>query len=358
MRVVRLAAMALVAAVPLRGVAQAPPATATKVLKPAVTPPLFLSEAPLEVTFTSNIRQLRRDKDDKSPWRTSSLSYRDSAGTMVKVPVRAKTHGVWRLKNCQFPPIRLNFTGKDTKGTLFEKLDKPKLVNFCRDVDQYEQYVLQEFQLYRVYQTLTPVSHRARLLRITYVDSASAPNDGPHAVRYGFLIEDPEQLATRVGGRLIRLKGATAEDLDASQAAIVYLFEYLIGNTDFSFNGLHNGELVGLVGTHLPVAYDFDFSGAVNTPYATVDPSLRARSVRQRVFRGYCDHAPQYPAAAALFLEKRDAIYGLYRDEVGKLLKPSTVAETLAYFDEFYADIATPRSLAQVTANCVGLRGR
>jgi hypothetical protein len=357
-RAVSIAVLALLAALPLRGAAQLPPAIATRVLKPTVTPALYMSDAPLEVTFTTSIGRLRRDKGEESPWHPSLLSYRDSAGGTVQVPVRAKTHGVWRLKNCQFPPVRLNFAGKDTKGTLFEHVDKPKLVNFCRDLDQYEQYVLQEFQLYRVYRTLTPVSHRARLLRITYRDSASGPGDGPHAVRYGFLIEDPEQLAARVGGRLVRLTGATAEDLVPDQAAIVYLFEYLIGNTDFSFAGLHNTELVGLQGTHLPVVFDFDFAGAVNTPYATVDPSIRARSVRQRVFRGYCDYAAQYPAAAALFLEKRTAIYDLYKDDVGKLIKPTTVAETLAYFDEFFTEIATPQSLAQVTSNCVELRGR
>jgi hypothetical protein len=357
MRITRLAAVALLA-LPRPAAAQIPAAIATKVLKPAVTPPLFLSDAPVEVTFTSNIRQLRREKDDKSPWHPSALSYRDSLGKPVQVPVRARTHGIWRLRNCRFPPLRLNFAAKDTKGTLFESVDKPKLVNFCHDSDQYEQYVLQELQLYRIYRILTPVSHRARLLRITYVDSASAPDDRPHAVRYGFLIEDPEQLAARVGGRLVRVKGATAEDMDPAQAAIVYLFEYLIGNTDFSVGGLHNTELVGLHGTHLPVGYDFDFSGTVNAPYATVDPSIRARSVRQRVFRGYCDYAPQYPAAAALFIAKRDAIHDLYRDEVGKLIRPGTVAETLAYFDEFFAEIATPRSLEQVTRSCIETRGR
>jgi hypothetical protein len=352
----RLVAAAFLAALPIRGLAQTPAALVTRVSKPTVTPRLFTSDAPLEVTFTSNIRQLRRDKADKSPWHPSSLAYHDSLGNVVKVPVRARTHGVWRLKNCQFPPIRLNFTARDTKGTVFAGVDKPKLVNFCHDAERYEQYVLQEFQLYRIYRTLTPMSHRARLLHITYVDSASAPTDRPHAVRHGFLIEDPDQLAARVGGELVRLKGARPDDMDPDQAAIVYLFEYLIGNTDFSFAGLHNGELIGMHGTNYPVAYDFDFSGAVNAPYASVDPSLRARTVRTRIFRGYCAYTPEYPAAAALFNAKRDAIYALYRDDVGKLMKPDLVEETLAYFDEFFAEIATPGSLARMTSTCIDKR--
>ena len=80
------------------------------------------------------------------------------------MPMRLKTRGIWRLKNCEFPPIRLNFTSESTKHTIFHGLDKPKLVNYCRDNDQYEQYVLQEFQLYRIYRLLTPASHAVRVL--------------------------------------------------------------------------------------------------------------------------------------------------------------------------------------------------
>jgi hypothetical protein len=269
--------------------------------------------------------------------------------------VRARSHGIWRRKNCQFPPIRLNFSDRETKQTLFHHVDKPKLVNYCRDQDAYEQYVLQELQLYRIYQTLTPVSHRARLLRITYIDSGETKQ---HAMRYGFLIEDPDRLAARLHGTLAKVKGAGPDDLDPAQGAIAYLFEYLIGNTDFSFAALHNTELIALSdGTNLPVAYDFDFAGAVNTSYATADPRLRIRNVRQRIFRGYCAFQEHYPAAAALFREKKDAIYALYRDEIGQLMNRGVVDETLRYFDDFYASIATPEQAErEVFRNCVGPR--
>jgi hypothetical protein len=319
------------------------------------TPPLFQRETPLVVTFTTSIDKLRGDKDDKAPWHASTLAYTDSAGKPVRVPVRAKTHGVWRLKNCQFPPVRLNFSDKDTKQTLFHHVDKPKLVNFCRDMGTYEQYLLQEFQLYRVYQVLSPVSHRARLLRITYVDSGETKE---HAVRYGFIIEDPEQLAKRLHGKLLKVKGAGPDDIDPVQGAITYLFQYFIGNTDFSFTALHNGELIGLTdGTNLPVAYDFDFSGAVNASYASVDPRIRATSVRQRVFRGYCDFHDQYPAAAALFRQKKDAIYALYHDEIGRLMDQRVVEQTLRYFDDFYESISTDQQAERdVFSRCISPR--
>ena len=92
------------------------------------------------------------------------MSYKDTAGSLVSVPLKARTRGIWRLRMCDFPPLRLNFSSDSVKGTIFRHLDKPKLVSYCQDRDGYERYVLQEYQLYRIYQVLTPVSHRARLL--------------------------------------------------------------------------------------------------------------------------------------------------------------------------------------------------
>jgi hypothetical protein len=318
-------------------------------------PPLFTSEAPLAVTLSTNIRQLRGDRKDDAPYRSATLSYVGVDGKTVTVPIRAKTHGIWRLKNCDFPPIRLNVGNKDAKGTLFHDLQKPKLVNVCKDRDNYEQLVLQEMQLYRIYQTITPVSHRVRTLRITYEDSASGK---PVATRYGFLFEDPDEMADRLGGKLMKVKGAGPDDLDAARAAVTYLFQYLIANTDFSFNGLHNGELIAKPdGSPLmPVAYDFDFSGAVNAPYATVDPRLPVKRVRERLWRGYCVLKPEVPAAIALLKQKKDAIMALYRDDVGKLLDDRVVRETLDYIADFYKTIENERDVAGMLSTCVGSR--
>jgi hypothetical protein len=318
-------------------------------------PPLFTSEAPLAVTFTTNLRQLRGDKSETSPYRSATLSYAGADGKTVTVPIRAKTHGIWRLKNCSFPPIRLNVGNKEAKGTLLHDLQKPKMVNVCKDRENYEQLVLQEMQLYRIYQVLTPVSHRVRTLRITYADSASGKSE---AVRYGFVFEDPDEMADRLGGKMMKVKGAGPDDIDPERLAVAFLFEYLIGNTDFSFNGLHNGELISKPDGSplLPVAYDFDFSGAVNAPYATVDPRLAVKRVRDRLYRGYCVLKPEIPGAVALFKQKKDAIYALYRDDVGKLLDEKIVRETLDYYDDFYRTIGNERDVAGMLGSCVGPR--
>jgi len=65
------------------------------------------------------------------------------------------------------------------------------------------------------------------------------------------------------------------------------LFEYMIGNTDVSVSGLHNIVLVRDSTTLAlnTVAYDFDFSGLVNTRYSSVDPRLRVKRVTEPLHR-------------------------------------------------------------------------
>ena len=122
--------------------------------KVAAAPAFFDAQDPIEVTLTANIGKLRGDKTGDPPWRPATMSYKGLDGNPLTVPLQARTRGIWRLRMCDFPPLRLNFSGETSKGSIFHKLDKPKLVSYCQDNDSYEQYILQEFQLYRIYQLL------------------------------------------------------------------------------------------------------------------------------------------------------------------------------------------------------------
>lgn len=309
---------------------------------PAPPVPFFETEEPIPVTLTADLGRLRRDTRDKAPWRPATLAYAGADGRPAALPIRARTRGIWRLKNCAFPPLRLNFAAATARGTPFEGLDKPKLVNYCRDNRTSEQYVLREHQLYRVFALLTPLSHRTRLVRVTYADETGKQDT---TVRYAIALEEPEALAARVGGRLVEVTGAQARDLDPYHAALAGVFQYMIGNSDWSTGALHNAELVSTPTFEVAVVpYDFDFSGAVNAHYATVDPALPIKAVRQRIYRGHCASAADFARVFALFNAKKDAIYALYRDPVGRLLEPRVVRETLAYFDEFYVTINAPGS--------------
>jgi len=361
MRLITISSLFLFAAGPIAA-AQTPPAQAGKAAKDSKEPKakdtvlakFFRDETPITATLTTNINKVRGDKNaETSPWRTARLTFTGPDTAHGTIPLRIKTRGIWRLKNCQFPPLRLNFAGDSTKGTPFHSLDKPKLVSFCRDEDTYEQYLLQEFQAYRIYRLLTPASHAVRLLRLTYTDSASGK---VFATRYAFMEEEPQALADRTQAKGIKITGAGPGDLEPFQSALVGVFQYMIGNTDWAISALHNAELLQMMnGDYLPVPYDFDFAGVVNARYATVDPRLRLRTVRDRLYRGYCVPVEQYPKVFALFNAKKDSIYALYRDPLGKLLKKDIADETLQYFDEFYKVINEPRSAKMyIIEGCLG----
>lgn len=313
----------------------------------------YFSSDPLVITLTTNIKRIRGDKSEKAPWRWAAISYADANGKKVVIPTRIRTRGIWRLKNCEFPPVRLDFKKEDTKGTVFQGIDKPKLVNYCRDDDIYEQYIALEAQLYRVYNLLTDASHRARLIKVNYDDSASGKTE---ATRAAILLEEGDIVAARLGGQVLKLKGAVADNLDPFHDALVGVFQYMIGNTDWSISALHNVEIIGLPdGIAVPIPFDFDFSGVVDARYATVDPKLSITRVRDRLFRGYCVPTEEYTKVFDLFKAKKDAIYGLYNDPTGKMvLRPKLIEGTLKYFDDFYKTITDPRrAKAEILNSCI-----
>jgi hypothetical protein len=313
---------------------------------------LFRDEEPLTLTMTVNFGQLKRDKRDDAPWHAASFTLASSDGAPRVVPSRVRTRGNWRLKHCELPPLRVDFEKENVKDSPFAQVNRPKLVSPCNNKDASERLLLQEYQLYRVYNLLTPLSFRARLAKLSIVDSATGK---AVATRWSFFTEDADELTQRTGLLPVEQKGAGPGDMQGDGMAMFGLFQYLTGNTDFSIGALHNVQLVRDDTAYYPVPYDFDWAGAVNAPYAKPDPKLGIRNVRERLYRGYCTKPASVQRAATLFLERKEAVYALYSDAQGQLLDAETRKETLAYFDAFYREIADPDRLKMAVIDaCLG----
>lgn len=342
---------AILVAAPLLAQSPAGDAKPEKEKKPYNPPKLFASSEPVQFTLWAPYSKLKKDRWDQVPYRPASVTYQGDSGE-VTVPLRVRARGIWRRKNCDIPPIRMNFNKDSAKKSLFARLDRVRLVVPCKNGDDFEQYVLQEYQLYRVQRLLTPFSFEARLARVTYVDSEK--KDTLRSA-FGILLEESEAFAERVGAKVEDIKGAAGDDLHPYENAMFGVFEYMIGNTDFSVAALHNVVLLFKDSTYFPMAYDFDWSGAVNTRYAKPAPQLNIRAVENRLMRGYCAPADQYEKAFAVFREKKDAIYALYRDSIAAPLKPDVVKRTLKYFDDFYEVINNPRlAKRMIVESCLG----
>jgi len=224
-----------------------------------------------------------------------------------------------------------------------------KLVVHCQDRDSYEQNLLQEYLLYRVFNLITEKSFRARLARVTYLDRSGKAKP---VTRYAFFIEDDDPMARREDAQVLEQKGLTQLDTEVAHTGLVAMFEYLIGNTDFSFAALHNIVMIrDSTGTVFAVPYDFDWSGVVSASYAVPDPRLGIKSVRERLYRGYCRTPEQLGPTIARFDDRKDSIYALFRSQEG--LDPKRAEQTLRYFDDFYRTINDTRAAnREFVRNC------
>ena len=105
-------------------------------------------------------------------------------------------------------------------------------------------------------------------------------------------------------------------------------------------------------GTVFAVPYDFDWSGVISASYAVPDPRLGIKSVRERLYRGYCRTPEQLGPTIARFDDQKDSIYALFRSQEG--LDPKHAEQTLRYFDEFYRTLNDPRTAnREFVRNCV-----
>ncbi|MCZ6709550.1 MAG: hypothetical protein O7B25_04225 [Gammaproteobacteria bacterium] len=297
--------------------------------------------------LTAPFRHLIRDRYGQSTYNAAQLSYRDLDGGEVILPIEIRTRGKTRRRKdyCEFPPLRLRF-GAGTTDTQFDGEKSLKLVTHCNDRDSFDQYVLQEYLAYRVYRQLTERSHRVRLAQVTYVESEGRVL----TTRYGILLEGWKSVAERNNLVAAEVDGAVnIEKLSPTDANRVAVFQYMIGNGDWSVlwpepkeNCCHNTKpLLAPDGTVVPLPYDFDFAGIVNTPYA-VSPD-GSSNVRLRRYRGLCATQSQLSAILPLFRNNREAIYALYRDQSG--MSPRRLRSALSYLDSFYKVINDPNQV-------------
>jgi hypothetical protein len=255
---------------------------------PAVALPLFESESPLEIEITGPLASLIASKEQRNEW-----PFRLKVDEL-DLDMKLKARGNSRMRICDFPPLRFNFDEAETAGTVLEGQSRLKLVSPCKKGSRSLGDVLEEYAVYRIFGLLSDISHRVRLVHITYNDTDGRLND-EYRISYGFLIEPLGHLASRVGGELSEIPAISLERIDHHQAALMYVFQYLIANTDWSLvkadgddSCCHNVELLQIEAKYFPVPYDFDLSGLVNASYARPDRSLRIRNVRNRRYRGFC----------------------------------------------------------------------
>lgn len=319
---------------------------AAPLIAAATQPPtrLFADETPIRVTIQGPVSLIvRRASASRDPHRAVLTSTSPAESHAILLSARGKSRRT--LGICQFPPLSVEFAAKPAPTSLFERQRRLKLTTHCRSDSSHQQHLLLEYAAYLLFNRVSPAGLRVRLASVDYVND----NGRPLTSRLGFFTEDPDDAARRVGMREVGSPGAVPpRQLDAMHAARAAVFEYMIGNLDWSMRAgadgvcCHNFKMLapgGAAGGFVPVPYDFDFSGFVDTSYAVPPEGVPVRSVRQRRYRGYCMHNAQALAAAAEFRAKRGELLGVparipQMDE-------RTRRSATRYLETFFEDIAT-----------------
>ncbi len=316
--------------------------------------PLFKESSTLEVTLRAPFEAMNANPDD----RFSGLLIVMEDGPPDSIPLELVLRGKTRVRTgiCEFPGLMLFFDDATT-GTPFQGQSALPMVTHCNDRDQSEQFMLLEYNIYRTYNELTDLSLGVRLTKVTYIDSES---DRQVATRYAFFNEHWDHLAERSGWTYVRAPVIPPEAYDTKQRGIFEVFQYFIGNTDWSFafaapdddycchNAIPLGNPAGPV---FPVPFDFDQAGIVDPPYAKPDETLGIRSVRQRLYRGICGSADDLQATFELFRTQRQMLYDVF--EKSEQLSARSMSRTVSYFDDFFSTIDDERKVKrEFTNNC------
>lgn len=283
--------------------------------------PLFSSDDILKAALTAPLHQAYgQKKQDQRLYLEGSWSYREGDNT-VRLPVKIRTRGKSRRRDCVLPPLQLNFRKKELDGTVLAGQDKLKLVSPCRASDKYQQYIYLEFLVYRMYAMFREHHFDTRLVEVGYVDSEQKLDPWSST---NFLIEPEKAMAARSGLKPVKTTASKRSQMNLAETAFLEIFQYVIGNVDYSTlkapagsDCCHNIKLIAPKGAEsgfIPVPYDFDSTGIVNASYATPPAQVPIKKVTERYFTGWCKEDRHYQAAVDELNAKRDEVFALFSD--------------------------------------------
>jgi hypothetical protein len=315
---------------------------------------LFGNEASLRITVVSDFKELNRRKDTLE-YQDAVLEYVYNDSVVVHRDIGIKARGNYRRENCYYPPIKLNFPKKSVRLQWLRNFDKIKMVGICKSGDSYEQYLLSEYYVYRLFNILTDQSYRVRLLSVTYNDIGTKNKKRAVQTRHAFLIEPHEAVAERLNSEMLRAGNFPYDIFKPEEINLIAVFQYMIGNTDWSIPAQHNVKILKPKDPSMflrtAVPYDFDYCGIVDPPYAIPSELLPIENIQQRLYRGPCRDFSEFPEILDRFRQKKSEFYALIQES--PYLTDGTKKRMTNYMDSFYKVIDDPRKLrAELSVNC------
>lgn len=312
---------------------------------PAGADPLFESDEILRLTLSAPFTRLRaeRKKEKRYP---AILKLNNAEAIPIEIQVRGNN----RLKKsiCDYPPLKLHLNKKKVKNTLFRKQSELKMVVLCKTRSRYSQYLRMEYLAYKLFAMVSENNFRVRWLDITYT------NKGERQRQNAFFIEQKKRMGKRLGLTQVHENRIPPSKLAHDQAVLVDLFQFMIGNTDYSNlqapatrDCCHNIKLMefkkGSGSGFIPIPFDFDNSGLVNARYATPPDSVPIQSVTQRNYRGLCAGNPHLQHAISVYHGSKERMIALISED--EFLHKRIKKRAVKYITNFFVIIGSPKKL-------------
>ncbi len=295
----------------------------------------FADEKPVELTITTDIKALQNQRKPEKIFQDGSVTLKLDDNTTYTENIKISTRGKTRKEMCRIPPLMINF--RTSPQSLLKGLGKLKLVIACGTSQGEEELLFKEFMCYKIYNILENKSFRVRLAKTTYVDSK---NKAKTVTQYAFFIEDDADMAKRNGcKKKDKYSPFNSEGTNRDVMTMVALYEYFIGNTDWSVPNGHNTKLIfdknPEIAIPYVVPYDFDYSGLVNAEYAVPAEIMGTEKVTERVYRGFARTMEELQLKLTIFENKKADIYAKINGFT--FLAEKTKKGMISYLEEFYA---------------------
>ena len=312
---------------------------------------LFHADEPLNLILKFNVKTFQRTRQQEK-YQPAEMTNHVNDTFRVTHPVRLKARGIFRRDNCVTPPFWLNIRYSDIEAEELQDVRRMKMVTRCRPSKQYENYILREYLVYKIYNIISPYGFRVRLIRLKYIDTG---RNNKEAEDWAFLIEPDDLMAERLNARVIKSDQLSMRTVNSDVMNQLAMFQYMIGNGDYSVTGRHNlkilaAEAPGPVG-FIPVPYDFDYTGIVNAHYAVPGESLGITSVRERYFLGPCRSQSLHQSAINKLASFKDEIMEMILEF--EFLDEEEKMDMIGYIESFFQKAENERFVEQnITTTC------
>jgi hypothetical protein len=298
------------------------------------TDTLFLSDDIINMELRSHFSEIRADTAKDPKPHPGKLIYRNPDGKTQMFTVKVRARGDFRRNPeiCTFPPLLVNFRKNEVRNTIFNNQDKLKLVTAC----QREEDVVEEYLIYKLYNQVTDLSLKVRLVKVRYFDTRK---DKEVFERYSFFIEHEDQMAER-NNMTERNSLLTPFDLDRENFMKMAVFEYLIGNRDWFISSRRNVIILQSGDNPKPlysVPYDFDFAGLIDASYTKPRDVPEKFLSKRRVYKGLCYAEDEFKRTFDFYRKLKPVFESIIKNQ--EIISKATRKENLRYLEGFYTTI-------------------